>query len=85
MSEQGFAIGARSIPAATLSSLPILTIEAARDELVGAGAGHAAQALGGPGSTALTIEEAAHYALFTGPLFAEQVAPSLRRFLAESS
>lgn len=85
LSEQGFAIGARSIPAATLSSLPILTIEAARDELVGAGAGHAAQALGGPGSTALTIEEAAHYALFTGPLFAEQVAPSLRRFLAESS
>lgn len=81
LSAEGLAIGARSIPEAGLAGLPILTIEAGRDELVGAGAGHAAQALGGSGSVALTIEEAAHQALFTGPIFADRVAPSLRRFL----
>ncbi len=82
LSPEGLMIGGQAIPEAGLAALPILTIEAGRDELVGAGAGHAAQALGGDGSQALTIEAAAHYALFTGPRFAEQVAPRLCRFIS---
>jgi poly(3-hydroxybutyrate) depolymerase len=85
LSSEGLRIGWRTIPEAGLARLPILTIEAGRDELVGTGAGHAAQLLSGPGSTALTIEEAAHYALFTGPIFASAVAPSLRRFIVEQA
>lgn len=79
----GLAIGAREIPLAGLARLPILTIEAARDELVGGGAGHAAQALAGPGSRALTIDDAAHHALFAGPTCADRVARALKQFIAE--
>jgi poly(3-hydroxybutyrate) depolymerase len=83
LSPEGLAIGARAIPEAGLARLPILTIEAGRDELVGAGAGHAAQALGGPGSQATTIDGAAHYALFRGPAFTDRVARHLRQFITE--
>jgi poly(3-hydroxybutyrate) depolymerase len=82
LSSAGLRVGEQTIPETCLANLPILTIEAGRDELVGAGAGHAAQLLGGPGSSALTIDGAAHYALFTGPVFASKVAPSLGRFIS---
>lgn len=85
LSAAGLRIGGHTIPATGLERLPILTIEAGRDELVGAGATHAARALGSPGSTALTIDAAPHYALFSGPAFANAVAPALRRFISEIS
>lgn len=84
LSPAGLTIGAHAIPSAGLDHLPILTIEAGRDELVGAGATHAARVLGGTGSLELTIEAAAHYALFTGPVFADTVAPVMRKFISET-
>jgi len=83
LSAAGLRIGRHTIPATGLERLPILTIEAGRDELVGAGATHVARELGSPGSTALTIDGAPHYALFSGPAFANGVAPALRRFISE--
>lgn len=83
LSAAGLRIAGHSIPAIGLEQLPILTVEAGRDELVGAGATHAACELGSRGSTALTIEAAQHYALFSGPLFAAGVAPALRRFIGD--
>ena len=85
LSAAGLRIGNRAIPETALESLPILTIEAGRDELVGTGATHAARALGSSASEALTIEAAAHHALFTGPVFADGVGPALRRFITETS
>ena len=84
LSPAGLKVGRSDIPEAGLDRLPILTIEAGRDELVGAGATHAAQVLGSSGSAALTIDAAAHYALFTGPVFASAVAPAMRRFITEA-
>ncbi|MEZ5860151.1 MAG: hypothetical protein R3D28_14445 [Geminicoccaceae bacterium] len=77
----GFTLGSHAIPTGDLAGLPVLTVEAAKDELVGAGATHAVQALAGPGSAELTVHDAAHHALFVGPLFASAVAPPLRGFL----
>jgi poly(3-hydroxybutyrate) depolymerase len=85
LSAAGLRIGGHTIPATGLERLPILTIEAGRDELVGAGATHVARELGSPGSTALTIDSAPHYALFSGPAFASGVAPALRSFIGETS
>ncbi len=85
LSPAGLRIGHRTIPAQGPFVVPLLTIEAGRDELVGAGATHAAQALGGEGSARLTVEAAAHHTLFSGPVFAREVAPSLRRFISETS
>jgi poly(3-hydroxybutyrate) depolymerase len=85
LSAAGLRIGELAIPGQGLERLPLLTIEAGRDELVGGGATHAAQALGGKGSVRLTVEAAAHHTLFSGPVFAREVAPSLRRFISETS
>ena len=85
LSSAGLRIGAHLIPATGLARLPILTIEAGRDEMVGAGATHAARELGSQGSASLTIDSAQHYALFSGPAFASGVAPALRRFITETS
>jgi len=85
LSAAGFAIGQRTIPTGGLAGLPILTVEAGSDELVGAGSTHAASALGGTGSALVTLADAAHHALFTGPGFADGVAPRLRAFIAETS
>lgn len=84
-SADGLCVGQSGIPTAGLANLPILTIEAAGDELVGAGSTHVAVALGGSGSGSFTLPDATHHALFTGPAFAVGVAPRLRRFIAESS
>lgn len=77
----GLAVAGRDIPSAGLARLPILTIEAGNDELVGQGTTHAAQKLGNEGSRTLTIPGATHHGLFVGPTFARKVAPELRRFI----
>ena len=74
-------LGSHRIPTKGLAGLPMLTIEAGRDDLVGTGATHVAQRLAGPGSMSLTIPQAPHQALFLGPLFTAAVVPTLRRFL----
>ncbi len=81
LQDERLTLGSHRIATSGLAGLPMLTIEAGRDELVGAGATHAAQRLAGPGSMSLTISKAAHQALFLGPLFAADVVPTLRRFL----
>jgi poly(3-hydroxybutyrate) depolymerase len=85
LSTDGIAIGKHRIPDGGLKQLPILTIEAGRDELVGAGATHAAQVLGNPGSSALTVETASHYTLFGGAVLRQQVAPRLRAFIGKAA
>lgn len=85
LGDEGLAIAGITIPVAGLAALPLLTLEAGSDELVGAGSTHAALALGGPASTSLTLQDATHYGLFTGPSFAAGVAPRLRDFIAAAS
>ena len=85
LSPDGLMIGGRQIPKGGLVQLPILTVEAGRDELVGAGATHAAQVLGGPGSSPMTVETASHYTLFAGAFLATEVAPRLRAFIEEAA
>ncbi len=83
LTDNGLTLGSHAIPTGDLADLPVLTVEAANDELVGMGATHAVQALAGPGSAALTVPDAAHHALFLGPLFAGAVAPRLHGFLQQ--
>ena len=85
LSADGLVIGGHEIPEGGLGQLPILTIEAGRDELVGAGATHAAQVLGGAGSSFMTVETASHYTLFGGAVLASEVAPRLRAFIEQAA
>lgn len=71
-----------SLPLARLAAVPLLTVEAAEDELVGAGQTHAAGHAGR--HTALTLPRARHPDLFTGPLFLQALAPALKRFVANA-
>jgi poly(3-hydroxybutyrate) depolymerase len=67
-----------------LASVPLLTVEAADDELVGAGQTHGAAAAIGTAATrhtTLTVPRGRHHDLFTGPTFLAAVAPALRRFV----
>ncbi len=84
LSADGLVIGSHEIPEGGLGQLPILTIEAGRDELVGAGATHAAQVLGGAGSSRMTVETASHYTLFGGAVLTNEVAPRLRAFIEQA-
>ena len=62
-----------------LRAMPVLTLEAGGDELVGRGQTHA---LAGtlPAARSLTVPGASHHDLFTGPGFLAGAAPELRRF-----
>lgn len=72
-----------AIPAAArLRDVPLLTVEAGRDGLVGPGQTHAAATLTGGAATAATIAGAAHHDLFVGPRFSALVVPELQRFYA---
>lgn len=83
LGDSSVTLGSHAIPTGNLAGLPMLTVEAGRDELVGAGATHAVLRLAGPGSSSFTVPEAGHHALFVGPVFAGTVAPPLRRFLRD--
>ncbi len=85
LSADGLVLGGRRIPDGGFGRMPILTIEAGHDELVGAGATHAAQALGGPGSSRLTVDAASHYTLFAGAVLAGAVVPRLRAFIGDAA
>jgi poly(3-hydroxybutyrate) depolymerase len=67
----------------SLRRMPVLTVEAAEDELVGRGQTHG---LGGRlpwlQPAAVTVPGGRHHDLFTGPGFTGRVAPELRRFYA---
>ena len=79
-------IGTDTIPLAHLAAAPLLTVEAAADELIGPGQTHAAaQAIGhGVRHVALDLPGAGHSDLFTGPLFLRHLAPALLRFITEA-
>jgi poly(3-hydroxybutyrate) depolymerase len=64
-----------------LSTIPVITLEAGGDELVGRGQTHA---LAGrlPATRTATVPAASHHDLFTGQGFATGTAPELRRFYA---
>jgi poly(3-hydroxybutyrate) depolymerase len=76
-------LGAEAVSLRPLARVPLLTVEAAADELVGPGQTHALhRALGGADPDArLTLAAARHPDLFTGPLFLLALAPALRRFV----
>ncbi len=77
--------GGRPLRPAAIRTTALLTIEAAADALVGPGQTHAAHtltpALADTHRARLTLEGAAHYDLFTGPLMTAEVAPTLRSFM----
>ncbi len=79
-------LGTDTIPLAPLAAAPLLTVEAAADELIGPGQTHAAaEAIGhGVRHVALDLPGARHADLFTGPLFLRHLAPALVRFIAEA-
>jgi poly(3-hydroxybutyrate) depolymerase len=66
----------------------LLTVEAGRDELVGAGQTHGAHdlcpAVPGTRRARLTLPGAGHVDLFKGPAFRARLAPALLRFIAAS-
>ena len=64
---------------AACARLPVLTLEAGGDELIGRGQTHA---LAGPlpSTRSRTVPKASHHDLFTGPGFLAGAAPELRRF-----
>jgi poly(3-hydroxybutyrate) depolymerase len=72
-----------AIDPAPFRGLPVLTLESAEDELVGAGQTHGiAERLGLRASRAATLAGARHHDLFTGPGFLARTGPLLRRFHA---
>jgi poly(3-hydroxybutyrate) depolymerase len=81
----GLKVGGRRLHPAAISDTALLTIEAATDALVGPGQTHAAHALSPALADArrarLTLQGAAHYDLFTGPLMIARVAPTIRSFM----
>ncbi len=79
-------LGGRPVPLAPLSRIPLLTVEAAADELIGPGQTHAtAEAIGnGVRHVALDLSHARHPDLFTGPIFVRSLAPALFRFIAQA-
>lgn len=82
---RGEKVGDAAVPAERWPrGLPLLTVEASRDSLVGSGQTHGARRLLGHapgGAGALTIEGAEHHDLFLGRLYASDVAPALAAFL----
>lgn len=72
-----------SLDLAPLADVPLLTVEAGADELIGRGQTHAAARLLGTRAprASLTLPDGRHHDLFTGPTFAARVAPALRRFV----
>jgi poly(3-hydroxybutyrate) depolymerase len=66
---------------AGLRRVPLLTLESAEDELVGAGQTHAlARRLGAARARAVTLKGGRHHDLFTGPGFLAGTASTLRSF-----
>ena len=77
-------VAGRAYDLAPLRRLPLLTVEAQRDELVGRGQTHALRRrLRATASRATTLPGGRHHDLFTRPGFLAGVAPVLRRFYAE--
>ena len=72
-------VGGTRYDTATLLGVPVFTLEAGADELVGRGQSHA---LGSrlPQVRSVTLPGASHHDLFTGPGFATGTAAALRRF-----
>lgn len=74
-------IARRPVEPARLRDLPVLTIEAAADELVGQGQTHAIHArLGHAQGAKVTLPRGRHHDLFTGPEFAARTGAALGRF-----
>ncbi|MFO1069500.1 MAG: hypothetical protein U1E14_13360 [Geminicoccaceae bacterium] len=69
-----------------LRGVPVLTVEAGADGLVGPGQTHAAHArlarLGARAMPTTTVPDAAHHELFTGPRLGREIGPLLRTFYA---
>ncbi len=66
----------------SIGEVPVLTVEAGGDDLIGRGQTHAlAEHLASVRT--VTVPGASHHDLFTGPGFLAGVAPELRRFHAE--
>jgi poly(3-hydroxybutyrate) depolymerase len=82
----GLELDGRRLHPRAIGETALLTIEADTDALVGPGQTHAAHALtpalAGVRRARLTLEGAAHYDLFTGPLMAGKVAPTLLGFMS---
>ncbi|MEK0082740.1 hypothetical protein [Benzoatithermus flavus] len=77
-------IAGRARELGRLRSIPLLTVESAEDELVGAGQTHAlSRRLHRSRARAITLPGGRHHDLFTGPGFFRATAPALRRFYAE--
>lgn len=71
------------IDLAPLRDLPVLTVEASQDELIGQGQTHGlARRLSLSLAHAATLAGGRHHDLFTGPRFFGEVAPLLWRFFA---
>lgn len=72
-----------AIDAGPLRTLPVLTLESGEDELIGTGQTHAlVRHLGLTAARTVTLPQARHHDLFTGPGFFALTAPVLRRFHA---
>ncbi len=69
---------------APLREVPLLTVEAGRDELIGPGQTHGlTRRLGWARAMSVTVPNARHHDLFTGPAFTAGVAPVLQHFYNE--
>jgi poly(3-hydroxybutyrate) depolymerase len=80
---QGWSLGGGAAhDLAGLARLPVLSVEAGSDELVGRGQSHAVDGHL-PAMRAVTVPGARHHDLFTGPGFFAGVAPVLRRYYSE--
>lgn len=76
-------IAGASVDLAGLRALPVLTIEAGEDELIGRGQTHILPRRVPVGAAqAATLPGGRHHDLFTGPRFVAEVAPVLWRFFA---
>lgn len=77
-------IAGRPVDLASLRDVPLLTVEAARDELVGSGQTRALHDRLRPRRLArhVSLPQLRHHDLFTGPGFAAGTAPALREFYA---
>ena len=69
---------------APLQAVPVLTLEAGRDELIGSGQTHGlTRRLSWARAMSVTVPKGRHHDLFTGPAFTAGVAPVLQHFYGE--
>jgi poly(3-hydroxybutyrate) depolymerase len=82
--EAGPMIGGTCYDLAPLREVPVLTLEAGRDELIGPGQTHGlTRRRSWARAMSVTVPEGVHHDLFTGSGFAAGVAPVLQHFYGE--